>query len=96
MVYGPDFTSQFAQVLFGDQAIRRHADPVFIHLRKKVSPPPLSQIQSVATGRDAIGAAAGAARGRRYFYMNGRGGRSRCPEYPKTIPGWPGIPQVEK
>ena len=60
------------------------------------SPPPLSQIQSVATGRDAIGSAAGAARGRRYFYMNGRGGRSRCPECPKPIPGWPGIPQVEK
>ena len=62
------------------------------------SPPPLTQTQGVATGRGAIGAAAGAARGRRYFHVDGRGGRSltHCPEYPKTIPWWPSIPQVAK
>ena len=35
----------------------------------KASPPPLSQIQGVATGLDVIASAAGAARGRRWFYM---------------------------
>ena len=74
-----------------------------MHLEHEVlttqdSTPPLSQIQGAATGRDAIGSAAGAARGRRYFYMDGRGGRSRCPECPKTIPVRPGmpIPQLAK
>ena len=44
------------------------------------SPPPLSRIQSVATGRDAIGSAAGAARGRRCVYMDCRGGRGPRPK----------------
>ena len=62
----------------------------------ETSPPPLSQMQGVATGRDVIASAAGAALGRRCFYMDGRGGRSRCPKYLNTIPGRPGIPQVGK
>ena len=44
----------------------------------------------VATGRDVIAAAAGAARGRRCVYMDGRGGRSPCPKYLKTtLSKWP-------
>ena len=62
------------------------------------SPPPLSQMQGAATRCDAIAAAAcaGAARGRRCVYMDGRGGRSPRPIYQNPMPRRPGIHQVAK
>ena len=45
------------------------------------SPPPLSQIQGVATRRDVMATAAGAAWGRRCVYMDGHSGCSRRPKY---------------
>ena len=58
------------------------------------SPPPLSQIQGVATGRDVIAAAAGAARA---LFLYGWPQRQRpSPGILKATPGRPGIHRVAK
>ena len=52
--------------------------------RLRFSPSLLSQMQGVASGRDVIAAAAGAARGWRCVYIDGHGGCSPRPKYLKT------------
>ena len=65
----------------------------------RISPPPLSQVQGVATGRNVMAAAAGArgAGPALFLYgicMDGRGGCSPRPKYLNIMPGRPGIPQA--